>query len=147
VLASLLTWLQDKTAPVFVAATANRLDALPPELLRKGRFDEIFFVDLPDPKERAEIFGIHLKRRNRDPAKYDLAALGAYTDGFSGTEIEQAIVAGMYQAFAQQSELSQEHVVQATRETFPLSKTLREEIQKMRTWAFDRTRRATTKAK
>jgi ATP-dependent 26S proteasome regulatory subunit len=145
VVGSLLTWLQDKTAPVFVVATANRLDALPPELLRKGRFDEIFFVDLPDPKERADVFAIHLRRRGRDPAKYDVAALAAYTDGFSGAEIEQAIIAAMYQSFSQQVEVSQDHIVQATRETYPLSKTLREEIQKLRTWAFERTRQASIK--
>ena len=147
VFASLLTWLQDKTAPVFVVATANRLDALPPELLRKGRFDEIFFVDLPDAKERAEIFTIHIARRGRDPARYDVNQLGTLTDGFSGTEIEQAIIAAMYQAFGQQMELNQEHIVQAARDTYPLSKTLREEIQKTRMWALDRTRRASTKSR
>jgi SpoVK/Ycf46/Vps4 family AAA+-type ATPase len=147
VFATLLTWLQDKTAPVFVVATANRLETLPPELLRKGRFDEIFFVDLPEPKERAEIFSIHIKRRGRDPAKYDCAALGTFTDGFSGTEIEQAIVSAMHLAFSQGVELNQEHLVLATRETYPLSKTLREEIQKLRTWAFERTRRASTKSR
>jgi len=146
VFGALLTWLQEKSAAVFVVATANRIDALPPELLRKGRFDEIFFVDLPDAKERAEIFGIHLRRRGRDPARYELLQLGSFTDGYSGAEIEQVIVAALYQAFAQQTELSQEHLVQAVRETFPLSKTLREEIQKLRRWALDRTRPASAKS-
>ncbi|HVO29984.1 MAG TPA: AAA family ATPase, partial [bacterium] len=92
VFGAFLTWLQEKTAPVFVVATANRIEALPPELLRKGRFDEIFFVDLPDAAERAQIFDIHLRRRGREPAGFDLAALGELADGFSGAEIEQAVV-------------------------------------------------------
>jgi len=146
VFGALLTWLQDKSAPVFVVATANRIDALPPELLRKGRFDEIFFVDLPDAAERAEIFGIHLRARGRDPAGYEVGQLGAFTEGFSGAEIEQVVVAGLYQAFAQRTELTQDHLVQALRETFPLAKTLREEIQALRRWALDRTRPASVKS-
>jgi SpoVK/Ycf46/Vps4 family AAA+-type ATPase len=142
VFGAMLTWLQDKTAPLFVVATANRIEALPPELLRKGRFDEIFFVDLPDARERTEILAIHLARRGRDPARFELGQLGAFTEGFSGAEIEQVIVSALYQAFAQHTELSQEHLVQALRETFPLSKTLREEIQRLRRWALDRTRPA-----
>src|SRR5712692_2347887 len=93
VFGSLLTWLQEKTAPVFVVATANRIDALPPELLRKGRFDEIFFIDLPSVAERREIFHIHLRRRHREPAHYDLDALAQSSEGFSGSEIEQCVIA------------------------------------------------------
>jgi SpoVK/Ycf46/Vps4 family AAA+-type ATPase len=142
VFGAFLTWLQEKSAPVFVVATANRIDGLPPELLRKGRFDEIFFVDLPDAAERAQIFDIHLRRRQRDPAGFDLAALGAQAEGFSGAEIEQVVVAGLYQAFAAQTELQQAHLLRAIDETFPLARTLREEIGRLRDWARERTRPA-----
>ncbi|MBS2030844.1 MAG: AAA family ATPase [Deltaproteobacteria bacterium] len=144
VFGALLTWLQEKTAPVFVVATANRIDGLPPELLRKGRFDEIFFIDLPDVDERAQIFDIHLRRRHRDPANYDLAELARLAEGFSGAEIEQAVVAGLYEAFAEQKELESQHLHKAIRETFPLSMTLREEIERLRAWARERTRPAST---
>jgi SpoVK/Ycf46/Vps4 family AAA+-type ATPase len=95
---SLLTWMQEHPAPVFIVATANDIDALPPELLRKGRFDEIFFVDLPDPEVRREILAIHLRKRQRDPAAFDLDALAAAADGFSGAELEQADVAALHDA-------------------------------------------------
>lgn len=137
-----LTWMQEKSAPVFVVATANRIDGLPPELLRKGRFDEIFFVDLPRVEERADVFAIHLRRRGRDPARFDVRRLAEIADGFSGAEIEQAIVAGLYEAFAEGQELAQAHVERAIGETLPLSVTLREEIAKIRAWARDRTRPA-----
>ncbi len=142
VFGTLLTWLQEKTAPVFVVATANRIDGLPPELLRKGRFDEIFFIDLPEQAERREIFRIHVKRRKRDPASYDLEALAAMTEGFSGAEIEQVVVAGLYEAFAESAELGQQHMVRTLRETFPLSVTMRDEIARLREWAKGRTRAA-----
>ncbi len=142
VFGTLLTWLQEKTAPVFVVATANRIEGLPPELLRKGRFDEIFFVDLPEKAERREIFRIHLLRRGRDPKNYELEALASLTDGFSGAEIEQAVIAGLYEAFGEGVELAQQHVVRAIRETFPLSVTMRDEIARLRTWAKGRTRPA-----
>ena len=145
VLGALLTWLQEKTAPVFLVATANRIDRLPAELLRNGRFDEIFFVDLPSQKERAEIFAIHLGRRGRDPSKYECGQLGAFADGFSGAEIEQVVISALYQAFSLGTELAQDHLVAALRETYPLSKTLREEIQALRVWSLDRTRRASPK--
>src|SRR5881398_323403 len=109
VFGSLLTWLQEKTAPVFVVATANRIDALPPELLRKGRFDEIFFIDLPSAAERREIFRIHIQRRGRDPLRFDLDALSTAAEGYSGSEIEQAVIAGLYLAFAEGGELTQSH--------------------------------------
>ena len=100
---TLLTWMQEHTAPVFLIATANDIEALPPELLRKGRFDEIFFVDLPGLEARHAIFAIHLKKRKRDPKKFDLDALAEASDGFSGAEIEQAIVSALHDAFAAQA--------------------------------------------
>jgi ATP-dependent 26S proteasome regulatory subunit len=142
----LLTWLQEKTAPVFVVATANRIDALPPELLRKGRFDEIFFVDLPSANEREEIFRIHLRRKSRDPAGFDVQELAAVSVDFSGSEIEQAIVSGLYDAFAEKSELAQRHLLGAIRETFPLATTMHHEIEKLRTWAKTRTRMASSES-
>jgi hypothetical protein len=142
VFGSLLTWLQEKTAPVFVVATANRIDALPPELLRKGRFDEIFFIDLPSSAERREIFRIHLSRRKRDPAAFDLDALSMASAGYSGSEIEQAVIAGLYYAFAEGTELRQGHVMKAVQEAFPLSSTMGEEITRLREWARNRTRPA-----
>jgi SpoVK/Ycf46/Vps4 family AAA+-type ATPase len=144
VFGTLLTWLQEKTAPVFVVATANRIDGLPPELLRKGRFDEIFFVDLPEAAERRDIFRIHLQRRKRDPANYDLNALAELAPDFSGAEIEQAVVAGLYEAFAENVELGQQHLARALQETFPLAVTMRPEIDRLREWARGRTRPASS---
>jgi SpoVK/Ycf46/Vps4 family AAA+-type ATPase len=137
-----MTWLQEKTSPVFVVATANDISQLPPELLRKGRFDEIFFVDLPAPRERAEIAGIHLAKRQRDPAAFDLAPLAEATDGFSGAEIEQAIVSALFDAFAGGEELTTAHVLKACRESIPLSRTMREAIDTLRSWADGRARPA-----
>ncbi len=144
VFGALLTWLQEKTAPVFVVATANRIEALPPELLRKGRFDEIFFIDLPSAAERHEIFRIHIRRRQRDPLHFDLDALSTAAEGYSGAEIEQAVIAGLYHAFAEGSELTQAQVIQSLRETFPLSATMSEEIAKLRDWSRNRTRPASS---
>ncbi len=135
VFGALLTWLQEKTAPVFVVATANRIDDLPPELLRKGRFDEIFFIDLPVPSERREILEIHVRKRGRDPAAYDLAALAGQAEGFSGAELEAALISGLYEAFAEGTELAQEHLSRAVAESLPLSVTMREEIDRLRDWA------------
>jgi len=146
VFGALLTWLQEKTAPVFVIATANRIEALPPELLRKGRFDEIFFVDLPLLAERREIFEIHLRRRRRDPAAFDTGELAGAAEGFAGAEIEQAVVEGLYHAFAEGQELAQGHVLRAIRETLPLSRTMREDIGRLRDWAKTRTRPASMAA-
>ena len=144
VFGAMLTWLQEKTAPVFVVATANRIDMLPPELLRKGRFDEIFFIDLPALPEREEIFRIHVGRRGRKPETFDLVALAAAAVGFSGAEIEQVVVAALYDAFAEGKELEQRHLARAVSETFPLATTMREDIQKLREWARTRTRPAST---
>jgi hypothetical protein len=142
VFGALLTWLQEKTAPVFVIATANRIEALPPELLRKGRFDEIFFVDLPSPEERREILDIHLRKRKRDPARFDLPALLKPSESFSGAELEQAVIEGLYHAFAEGKDLEQTHLVKAMGETMPLATTMKEEIARLREWAKTRTRPA-----
>ena len=142
VLGTFLTWLQEKTAPVFVVATANRVEGLPPELLRKGRFDEIFFIDLPDAAERQDILRIHLTRRGRAPESFDLAALAARAEQFSGAELEQAVVEGLHAAFDARSQLCEAHLEQAVSETVPLAVTLREEISRIRDWARDRTRPA-----
>jgi len=142
VFGTLLTWLQEKTAPVFVVATANRIELLPPELLRKGRFDEIFFIDLPAAAERREIFRIHLARRGRDPAGFDAEALARVAEGFSGAEIEQAVISGLYDAFAEGRELEQRDVDRAVRESVPLAATMREEVARLREWARTRTRPA-----
>jgi AAA+ superfamily predicted ATPase len=144
VLGTFLTWLQEKTSPVFVVATANRIDGLPPELLRKGRFDDIFFIDLPGPPEREDIFRIHLARRRRDPAAFDLASLARGSAGFSGAEIEQAVVAALYVAFGERTDLAQHHIEGCLAETYPLSATMREEIDRLRAWAKNRTRAASS---
>jgi SpoVK/Ycf46/Vps4 family AAA+-type ATPase len=142
ILATLLTWLQDRKAAVFMVATSNNIAALPPELLRKGRFDEIFFVDLPDAEARAELFRIHLKRRGREVAQFDLAALAAASEGFSGAEVEQAVVAGMYAAFSSQQQLSTDVLLGEIRGTKPLAVTRREDIARLRGWAAERAVRA-----
>ncbi len=139
---TLLTWLQEKKAPVFVVATANRIEALPPELLRKGRFDDIFFIDLPSLAERRDIFEIHVRRRGRDPARHDLEGLARAATGFSGAEIEQAVVSALYDAFAEHKELEPGHLTRAVAEALPLSTTMREEIDRLREWARTRTRAA-----
>ncbi|BDG09439.1 AAA family ATPase [Anaeromyxobacter paludicola] len=143
---ALLTWLQEKTAPVFVVATANRIEAIPPELLRKGRFDEIFFIDLPAAAERRDIFGIHLGRRGRKPEQFDLEKLAALSAGFSGAEVEQAVVSALYDAFAEKVDLAQTHVERAVQETVPLATTMREEVERVREWARTRTRPASSAA-
>jgi AAA+ superfamily predicted ATPase len=139
---TLLTWLQEKSGPVFVVATANRIEQLPPELLRKGRFDDIFFIDLPSRAERREIFEIHVRRRGRDPSAHDLDLLAARSAGFSGAEIEQAVVSALYDAFAEGTELAPAHLERAVAEALPLSTTMREEIARVREWARSRTRAA-----
>ena len=135
---TLLTWLQEKSDPVFVVATANDIDALPPELLRKGRFDEIFFVDLPGEEARRRIFEIHLRRRKRDPAKFDVAELARVADGYSGAEIEQAIVAALHAAFAANADVDTPALARAVRASPPLSVTMAERIGALREWARGR---------
>jgi len=137
-----LTWMQEKTSPVFVMATANRVERLPGEFLRKGRFDEIFFVDLPNQEERKEIFKIHLSKRRREITRFDLEQLGKVSDGFSGAEIEQALVAAMYDAFAQDREFTQLDIIAAIKATQPLSRTMTEQVTALRDWARQRARPA-----
>ncbi|MFB8789103.1 MAG: AAA family ATPase [Potamolinea sp.] len=139
---SFLTWMQEKTSPVFVMATANRVERLPGEFLRKGRFDEIFFVDLPTPDERQEIFNIHLTKRRRDITRFDVEQLAKVSDGFSGAEIEQALIAAMYEAFAQDREFTQLDIIAAIKSTLPLSKTMTEQVTALRDWARQRARPA-----
>jgi hypothetical protein len=135
----LLTWLQERKAPIFLVATCNDAGALPPELMRKGRFDEVFFVDLPSAQERTDILKIHLARRKRDPAGFDLKALAAASEGFSGAELEQAIVAALHAAFSRKADLSTDLILEEVRNTHPLSVLRREDIEALRTWAAGRT--------
>ncbi len=160
VFASFLTWLQDKESPVFVVATANNVHSLPPELLRKGRFDEIFFVDLPTQEERGTIFKIHIRKKNRDPDMFDLDQIIAATQGFSGSEIEQALISCLYDLFEdglnfkvaeiESTEYSEaiafntERMVTSCKEIIPLSYTMKEMIDGMRDWSRSRARAAST---
>ena len=156
-LASFLSWMQDRKAPVFVAATCNNVTALPPELIRKGRFDELFFVDLPNQAERKQIFAIQLKRRKRNPAEFDLDRVAAAAKGYSGAEIDAAVQTALYAAYSSRgesatnpggaeprphtangSDLTTQHLLDALRTTVPLSITRAEEIQELRAWAKDR---------
>ena len=139
---SFLTWMQEKTSPVFVMATANRIERLPGEFLRKGRFDEIFFVDLPNSEERQDIFNIHLTKRRSDISRFDLEQLAKVSDGFSGAEIEQALIAAMYEAFAQDREFTQLDIIAAIKATLPLSRTMTEQVTALRDWARQRARPA-----
>jgi AAA+ superfamily predicted ATPase len=142
VFGTFLTWLSEKRSPVFVIATANDISQLPPELLRKGRLDEIFFVDLPNEAERREVFRIHLLRRGRKPDLFDLDDLARRCDGFSGAEIEEAIVSALFDAFSRNKELDQQALRNALAETVPLSKTMHEELSRLRAWAAGRARPA-----
>jgi len=139
ILGTFLTWMSEKNQSVFVVATANDITALPPELVRKGRFDEIFFVDLPSPGVRADILRIHLKMRDFDLKSFDLAQMTQMTDGFSGAEIEQAIVSALYTASAAEEPLATAHVLAECRRTRPLSVVMREKIEGLRAWAAERT--------
>jgi SpoVK/Ycf46/Vps4 family AAA+-type ATPase len=139
VLGTLLTWMAERRAPVFLVATANRIDQLPAELIRKGRMDEIFFVDLPDAATRAHIFGIHLTRRGETAGNFDLVRLAALSQGFSGAEIEQAVVAGLYLAREQQQELATGHLITELAQTRPLSVVMAEPLAALRAWAAERT--------
>lgn len=135
---TLLTWMQDHRSPLFMVATANNIAALPPELMRKGRFDEVFFVDLPVQAVRQQILAIHLKRRKRDPDQFKLAEVAAATDGFSGAELEQAVVAAMYAAFSAGTELTNEHLLEEANRTRPLSVVMAEKVRDLRRWAANR---------
>jgi SpoVK/Ycf46/Vps4 family AAA+-type ATPase len=138
VLGTLLTWMAERKVPVFVVATANAIHKLPPELVRKGRFDELFFVDLPTPAVRGEIFAIHLRRRELDVEAFDLAALSQASDGFSGAEIEQAVVSALYAAQARQVAVDQALLLGELHSSVPLSVLMAEDIQRLRHWAQER---------
>lgn len=142
VFGTFLTWMQEKTAKVFVIATANRIDALPPELLRRGRFDEIFFADLPGLEARQEIFSIHLRKKKRSPETFDLKQLSQVTAGFSGAEIEHCLMEALFSAYGQNRELKIEDLLKAIQETIPLSITYAEELKRLREWAVNRARPA-----
>ena len=142
VFGTFLTWLSEKTAPVFVVATANDISQLPPELLRKGRLDEIFFVDLPSAAEREEIFRIQLQRRHRCVAAFDLKQLSACSPDFSGAEIEQAVISALYDAFYAREELTTGHILESLGQTVPLAQTMDEQINRLRSWAEGRARGA-----
>ena len=139
VLGTLLTWMAERKSSVFMVATANVIDRLPPELVRKGRFDELFFVDLPEPEIRAEIFRIHLQRRELEPSAFDLAQLAVASDGFSGAEIEQVVVSALYAAQAQQQSVDNGTLLRGIQATAPLSVIMAERLAELRAWARGRT--------
>ncbi|MEJ2202280.1 MAG: AAA family ATPase, partial [Desulfuromonadaceae bacterium] len=139
VLGTLLTWMAERQGRVFIVATANDIQALPPELIRKGRLDEIFFVDLPDVSVRREVFTIHLQKRQLDPETFDLPALVAASAGFSGAEIEQAIVAGLYSVIGGEGQLDSALLLSELAATRPLAVVMSEQISALRAWAAGRT--------
>jgi hypothetical protein len=143
-LASFLSWMQDRKAPVFVAATCNNVNALPPELIRKGRFDELFFVDLPNQSERKQIFTLQLAKRKRNPTEFGLDPVASAAQGFSGAEIESVMQTALYAAFSQKLPLGTQHLLEAIRSTVPLSTTRAEEIEALREWAEKRAVPAST---
>lgn len=148
IFSTILTWMQEKTTPVFVVATANNINLLPPELLRKGRFDEIFFVDLPNKEERKKIFSIHLEKKGQNPSNFALDSISDKTDGFNGAEIEECIKEAMFAAYIQNPKsptLQTKHIVDAIEATVPLSQTMSEQISSLRKWAATRAKSATKK--
>ena len=147
VLGSWLTWMQENQSPVFIVATANDISNLPPELMRKGRFDEIFFVDLPSSAEREVIFNIHLNKRKRDIIKFDLSTLAEESHNFTGAEIEAAIVSAMYEAFNESREFNTDDIVESLNEIVPLAVTMKEEIDSLKLWASERARNASNSGK
>ena len=142
VLGTLLTWMSERKTRTFLVATSNDVSQLPPELLRKGRMDEIFFVDLPDAAVREEIFRIHLRKRKLDPAQFDVTQLAATAEGFSGAEIEQVVIAAIYEALAEKKPLATAHVLAEIGRTRPLSVVMAEKVEALREWAAGRTVRA-----
>jgi len=138
VFSTFLTWMQEKPPMIFVAATANRINALPAEAIRKGRFDQIFFIDLPNDEERKQIFEIHLKRNGGDPNSFDLVFLSAVTKGWNGAEIEQAIISARVEAYHEGRSFTIDDITRNTSRTVPLSKTMEEQMKKIRSWAFGR---------
>jgi SpoVK/Ycf46/Vps4 family AAA+-type ATPase len=143
-LASFLSWMQDRKAAVFVAATCNNVTALPPELIRKGRFDELFFVDLPNQSERKQIFAIQLAKRKRNPADFDLDTVAQAARGYSGAEIDAAVQTALYAAYSSKQQVSTQGLLDALKATVPLSTTRAEEIQGLRAWAKERAVPAST---
>jgi SpoVK/Ycf46/Vps4 family AAA+-type ATPase len=143
IFAFFLTWMQEKTRGLFVAATANRIDLLPAEMIRKGRFDEVFFVDLPSEEEQIEIFKIHLKRRGVDAAAFNIEQLTEFTVGWTGAEIEQCVVSAITKARLADRELTEHDLISVAVKTVPLSRTMKEQINHIRGWAFERAVRAT----
>ena len=139
VLSTLLTWMAENDRPVFIVATSNDISQLPPELVRKGRLDEVFFVDLPDAETRAEIFKIHLAKRDLDPGSFNLEALSDATDGYTGAEIEEAIVSSRYLASSRSDEVSQADLLDAVNRSYPMSVMRAEHIEQLRSWADGRT--------
>src|SRR5580704_16022160 len=137
-LGAFLSWMQERKAPVFVAATCNNVSALPPELIRKGRFDELFFVDLPNRAERKQIFALELARRNRRPAEFDLDRVAAAARGYSGAEIQAVVQAALYASFSSKQPVATSSLIDALARTVPLSATRAEEIQQLRVWARGR---------
>jgi SpoVK/Ycf46/Vps4 family AAA+-type ATPase len=139
ILGTLLTWMAERTSRVFVVATANDIQCLPPELLRKGRLDEIFFVDLPNGDTRKEIFSIHLKKREFNPGDFNLESISEKSNGFSGAEIEQVIVSGLYSTIGGSGNLNTDILLDEIKRTKPLSVIMAENIESMREWAKERT--------
>ena len=142
IFAFFLTWMQEKARGLFVAATANRIDLLPAEMIRKGRFDEVFFVDLPLVAERIEILKIHLGRRGIDTTKFDLERLGAFMKGWTGAEVEQSVVSALTKARLKEHEVTEQDLFMAAGEVVPLARTMKEQINHIRSWAFERAVRA-----
>jgi SpoVK/Ycf46/Vps4 family AAA+-type ATPase len=142
IFAFFLTWMQEKTRGLFVAATANRVDLLPAEMIRKGRFDEVFFVDLPTDDERLEIFTIHLKRRGEDPERFRLEQMTEFTIGWNGAEVEQCVVSAMTKARLAERPLTPQDLISVAVGIVPLSRTMKEQINHIRGWAFERAVRA-----
>jgi SpoVK/Ycf46/Vps4 family AAA+-type ATPase len=143
IFAFFLTWMQEKTRGLFVAATANRIDLLPAEMIRKGRFDEVFFVDLPSEEEQIEIFKIHLKRRGIEPSAFNIHQLTQFTAGWTGAEIEQCVVSALTKARLSNRDMSDQDLISIAAKTVPLSRTMKEQINHIRGWAFERAVRAT----
>jgi SpoVK/Ycf46/Vps4 family AAA+-type ATPase len=147
IFSTILTWMQEKTSPVFVVATANNINLLPPELLRKGRFDEIFFVDLPTKNERQNIFKIHLGKKKQTSDNFAIEKIADETEGFNGAEIEECIKEAMFAAYVenpQQPKLSTKHLIDAIKTTIPLSRTMQEQISALRNWAATRANNASS---
>jgi SpoVK/Ycf46/Vps4 family AAA+-type ATPase len=139
--------MQEKSALVFVAATANRIQLLPAEIIRKGRFDQVFFVDLPTEEERKQIFAIHLKRNRIDPARMDLVFLAKATKGWNGAEIEQAVISGVVESYSEGRAITEEDLHRVIAATVPLAVTMEEQIKAIKSWAHDRALNASTAQK